>query len=337
MDSNSATWFPVSNSGKNSSYLNNHTIYPIYVFTPAGMTAKSVLFLILLPVGGVGFFGNFLVFFFLCRKTTRTTFKMRPFTRNLSLYIRSLSLSDLLTCLVSLPLLCVEMFFDVFQSGWPCKMVRYFHLVFHAITMNNLVVISVENYLSTRAFPRTFSTATVRRMIISAWVLGIVVMVVPASAYDGIKVDLNRTHFTVFCRNDQNVYPFKITPIIFPIQYILPSILVIYINICLIRTVWARKKRKVHNGVSNASKTKLPATRIKGTLLLIIVTFACTIPYLFFVTNAWLTEMAKPQRAFATDFITPYAAGAIAYCRSLINFIFYFVQMKDFRKFIKRV
>ena len=337
MESNNTTWWPVNNSGNNSSYLNNHTIYPVYMFTPADDTAKSVLCSILLAMGNVGFFGNCLVFNFLCQKTRSTPFQMNRFMRNMNLYIRSLSLSDFLSCLVSLPLLCIPIFFDVFQSDWPCKMVRYIQFIFPAITMNNLFVINIEKYLSTRAFPRTFSTVTVRKMIISAWVLGIVVMVIPAAAYDGIKVDLNQTHFTVICRNDQNFYPFKIALVIFPIQYIFPSVLVIYMNICLTRTVWAKGKRRIDNAVSKASKAKLTATRIKGTSLLIAVTFAFIIPYLLFVTNVAYTQIAKPQRGFATDFIARYTAGATTYCSSIINFILYFVQMKDFREFLKKV
>ena len=336
MESNNSTRLPVNIPGNNSSHMNNHT-EAVYVFTPAGVTAKSVLCSILLAVGGVGFLGNSLIFYFLCQKTTRAPFQRSRFMRNLNLYIKSLSLSDLLSCLVSLPLLCVQILFDIFQSGWPCKIVRYFHFIFPAITMNNLVVINVEKYLSTRASPRTFTTATVRKMIISAWVLGIIVMVIPVAAYDGIKVDLNQTHFTVICRNDQNFYPFKITLVIFPIQYIFPSVLVIYMNICLIRTVWFRGKRKVDNSVSNALKAKLTSTRIKGTSLLVAVTFAFTIPYLFFVANVAYTQIAEPQRGFATEFLLRYAAGATAYCSSLINFMIYFAQMKDFREFFKNV
>ena len=339
MENNNTTWLPFNISGNNSLYLNNHTegMDPVYIFTPAGVTAKSILCSIILAVGGVGFLGNCLIFHFLCQKTRRIPLQMSRFMCNLNLYIRSLALSDVLSCLVSLPLLCVQILFDVFQSGWPCKIVRYFHFIFPAITMNNLVVINVEKYLSTRKFPRTFSAAAVRKMIICAWVLGVVIPLLPAFAYEGIRVDLNRTHFTVICRNDQNFYPFKIMLVIFPIQYIFPSVLVIYMNICLTRTVWIKGKRKVHNGVSNNFKAKLTATRIRGTSLLIAVTFAFTIPHLFFVTNAAYTQIAEPQRGFATDFITRYAAGATAHCSGLINFIIYFAQMKDFREFLKNV
>ncbi|XP_078377850.1 allatostatin-A receptor-like [Oculina patagonica] len=337
MDSNKSTWLPSNITGDNSSYFINYTetTNPIYVFTPAGDTAKSLLCSILASIGAMGFLGNCFIFYFLWQKAAKTPFQSSRFLSNLNLYIRSLSLSDLLSCAVSLPLLCIQISFDVFQSGWPCKIVRYFHFIFPAITMNNLVVISLEKYLSTRKVPRTFRVQTVRKMIICAWVLGITVMLVPAAAYNGIRVDLNNTHFTVICRNDPNFYPFKITLIIFPVQYIIPSALVIYINICLIKTVWVRGRRKIGNGVSNALKAKLTATRIKGTSLLIAVTFAFTIPYLFFIANMAYTQIAKPQREFSIDFITRYATGGIAYCSSLINFIIYFAQMKDFRGFLK--
>ena len=78
MENNNTAWWPVNNSGNNSSYLNNHTIYPVYIFTPAGDNAKSVLRSILLAMGSVGFFGNCLVFYFLCQKTTSTPFQMSP-------------------------------------------------------------------------------------------------------------------------------------------------------------------------------------------------------------------------------------------------------------------
>ena len=175
--------------------------------------------------------------------------------QNRNLYVRSMSLSDTLSCAVSLPLICIQILFDVFQSGWPCKLARYVNLIFPAIAVNNLVVISLEMYLSTPANPRTFSAATVHKMIIFAWVVGLLFMLFPAAAYDGIKVDLNGTRFAVVCGSDQTFYPFKIIFVAFPVQYLLPGIFITYINICLMKTVWVRGNRKVGNGpLNNAFK-----------------------------------------------------------------------------------
>lgn len=325
------------NSGSNLSSLINNTelLNPAYVFTPAGDTAKLVLCSVLSAVGALGFLGNCFIFYFLCQKAARTPFHASRFMHNLNLYIRSLALSDILSCVVALPLLCIQVSFDVFQSGWPCKIVRYFQFIFPAITMNNLVVISLEKYLSTRRIPRTFSVATVRKMIICAWALGVGIMLLPSAAYDGIEVSLNDTHFTVVCRNDENFYPFRITLILLPLQYVFPSIFVTYLNISLIKTVWVRGRRKIGNGLSSAFKAQLAATRIKGTSLLIAITFSFTVPYLFFIANMAYTQIAKPQRAFPTDYIIRYGTGGFAFGSSVINFTIYFAQMKDFREFLK--
>ena len=137
---------------------------------------------------------------------------------------------------------------------------RYFQIVFPAITINNLVVVSLEKYLSTRTVPRTLSFSTVR-----AWMLGLVVMLFPVAAVDGIRVDLNETHYTVICRKDADFYPFKIVLILVPVQYVLMGISIIYINICLLKTVWASGRRKIGNGVNNAFKAHLRSKMIKGT------------------------------------------------------------------------
>ena len=70
----------------------------------------------------VGFLGNALIFFFLWKKKSRprSLIESNPFTKNMKAYVRRLSLSDLLCCAVSLPLVCIQFFFDIFQISWPC-------------------------------------------------------------------------------------------------------------------------------------------------------------------------------------------------------------------------
>jgi len=88
-------------------------------------------------------------------------------------------------------------------------------------------------------------------------------------AFDGIRVDLNQTHYTVICNADQHFYPLRISFIILPLQYVLPSVFVTYINICLIKTVWERGRSQVGEKVTDAFKAQLRKTKIKGITLLI--------------------------------------------------------------------
>ena len=335
-----SSWMASNVSGNNSLHLHESVpqLNRIYVFTPVDVTAKWALCAHFSAIGCLAFFGNCLLIYFLWKKPKRNPIQRSTFVKNLNWYVRSMSLSNILSCAVSLPLLCVQILFDLFQTGWPCKLLRYLNFIFPAITINTLVVISLEKYLSTRANPRTFSAATVQKIIIFAWVFGLFFMLFPAAAYDGIRVDLNDTHFTVVCRNDQNFYPFKIILVVFPVQYLLPGIFITYINIRLMKTVWVRGNRNVGSGpLNNAFKAKMRSVRIKGMSLLISITFTFIISYCFFlgyqIAN---TLLARPSRDFSTDFIIRYASGSIAYVNCVTDVIIYFVQMKDFREFLRK-
>ena len=337
---NETSWLLTTVTWNKSSAFNNDTgttdSAAIYVFTPAPYAAKQVLASFLVFFGGIGFVGCCLIFYFLWKKPRKNPVRTYSFAQNLTMYVRSLCLSDLLSCAVSMPLVCLQMSLDVFQSGWVCKIVRYLNFVFPVITMNNLVVISLEKYLSTRPIPRTFRVSTVRKMIIAAWLLGILVMLFPAATFDGIRVDLNETHYTVICRNVELFYPFKLTCLLFPIQFVLPTLFIIYVNVSLIRTVWIKRKSQICYRMNNVFKVHLRATRIKGISLLIALTFAYIFPFSLFVVNIAYTQIAKPQRDFSTDYMIRYGTGSIAFLNPLLNFIIYFAQMKDFSEFLKR-
>ena len=104
-DGNETLWlFSITSANDSTNFLST------YVFTPAGVTAKRALCFILSAVGAVGFLGNFLFFFFLKQKSAKNPMKASRFVKNLNLYLRSLCLSDLLSCAVSLPLLCIQNF-----------------------------------------------------------------------------------------------------------------------------------------------------------------------------------------------------------------------------------
>jgi len=80
----------------------------------------------------------------------------------------------------------------------------------------------------------------------------------------------------------------------------------------------------------------LRAKKIKGTTLLVALTFAFVIPFLLFIVNMGYTQKAKPQREFSTDYIMRYGTGGVSYLCGLINFLIYFALMNDFREFLKK-
>ena len=337
MESNGTWWLPSNISQSYSPYNQTESINMIYRFTPVGVTAKLLLSLLLSAIGGVGLLGNCLIFYFLCKKPTTNPIQTSPFMRNLRLYVRSLSLSDLLACAVSLPLALIQISFDVFQSGWPCRIVRFFNFAFPMITINNLVVISLERNLTIRTVPRTFLVSTVRKMIICAWVLGAIMATFSAAPYDGVKQDLGDNQYTLICFYKQGFYPFRMSLVVLVFQYGLPGVFITYVNIRLIRTVWVRSRTPIGNSAHNPFRANIRATTIKGTILLVALTLSFIIPYFFYLGNIIYTQVVKPQRDFPTEYMVRYGTGAVANLSGALNFIIYFVQMKDFREFLKKM
>ena len=309
----------------------------IYVFLPALPATKRIIVMVMVMVGILGAAGNGLILYFLSRKKEKCFLKSTPFVRNLHSFIRSLAISDVLSSVFSLPLVCLQIYFDFFQQGWLCKIVRYLNAVFPSITINNLLVISVERYLSTRNVPRSFSVSTVHKLIVLAWVAGAVAMVAPTVTMKGIKYAANVTHFTIECTADTNYAPFRYLLIGYMIvQFCLPAIFLLFINISLIKSVWDRGRIKVDIQRNNAIKNNMKKAKIRGTIL-VILTFIFIVSYFPFVIYVGNITRRSSLRDFQTDFTTRYSNLIMFYSNSAINVVVYLMQMKDFRAFLKRL
>ena len=305
---------------------------PIYIPIPTGAMTNLFLTILYVTLVAPGCVGNCFVFYFLHKKKSAT--KSRRFIKNLSLYLRSLALSDIF-CVVSVPLVCFQFYFDVFKRGWICRIIRYINMAFPSITINNLVVISVDKYFSTRKVPHTFSISTVRKMILLAWLFGSVLPLVSAGTFTGVRYNLNKTHFTVICKNDNNLYPFRVSIFVLPVQFIIPGVVIIYINICLLKTILERKQIGDRKRSNNTFSKKLKASKVRGTTMLIALTFSFIVPYFFHVSYIIFRWKAKVELKFSTDYIISRVSAGVVLSNSTINFIIYMVQMNAFRSFMK--
>ena len=311
----------------------------IYVFTPAGSSTKLTLLLILATVGIVAVIGNTLILCFLrTKKKAHYFLKACSFEKNFNFYIHSLAISDILSAVISVPTVCIQMYVDLFQQGWGCTIVRYFNFVFPTITMNNMLVISIEKYFSTRDNPRPFRHSTVKKMVFFAWLVGSLSVLITIPTFEGIRYDLDNTHYTVICKYDNQYLPFRIMILSYiTLEYIIPSILIVRISVSLIITVWTRTRRAVNVQRDNAISLACRAARIRGLSIVITLMFAFVIPYIFFFTYVIYNIVTKAYINFQTDYIIRYTSVVIALSNSAINVIIYLVQMKDFRSFVKKI
>ncbi len=334
---NLSTSLPVTNSSvaANGTGLTSK----VFVFSPIKSSTRLTMFLFLVSIGIVGFVGNILVLCFL-RSKKKTTSLMRTcaFEKNFNVYIKSLAISDVLTDAISLPPICCQLYFDVFNSGWGCRIVRYINLVFPSVTMNNLLFISIEKYLSTREVPRTFSHSTVKKIVILAWVTGFFVVLFPGATFEGIRFDVNDTHYTVVCKYNNQYLSYRVMFLSYTIlQYIIPGSVIIRVNISLIITLWKRlRRRTVDVQRDNGIRMMRRAATIRGTYIIFTLTFAFVLPYIFFFGQLIYNMVTQISLDFETDFVMRCVSSIVAYSNSVVNVIIYIVQIKDFRAFLKK-
>ena len=330
----SSQLFSNPNSIDNQSSVTNSTAVAItslvYVFAPAEFSIKLVLVVLLVIFGVIGLVGNILILYFLSKKKSVPFLQSSPFLRNFNLYMKSLALSEILVTSIGGVLICIELMYDVFQNGWPCKIRRYISGTFSVIRANNLIVISTERFLSTRDVPKTFSGSTVRKLVYIAWLSGFLMGLFPAATVNGARYDINATHYTIVCTSDTSYLPTRVIMV----GFVIPSIALICMNIIIARRIWKGSKRRIDIQRDNAIRAKMRSHQIKKTSLIIIVTIASVLSYSTILYYTAFVAVAKPSLDFQDDFVIRHISRVLVFSGSAINFITYLVQMKDFRVFL---
>ena len=307
----------------------------VYVFAPADFSIKLVLVVLFVIFGVIGLVGNILILHFLSEKKSVPFLQSSPFLRNFNLYMKSLTLSEILSTSIKGVVDCIELLYDVFPNGWPCKISRYVGGTFYVIKGNNLIVISTERFLSTRDVPKTFSGSTVRKLVYAAWLSGFLMGLFPAATINGVRYDINATHYTMVCQPDTSYLTTRVIIVGFAlIQHVIPSIALICMNIIIARRIWKGSKRRIDIQRDNAIRARMRSHQIKKTSLLVIVTIATVLPYSTILYYTAFVAVAKPSLDFQEDFMVRHFSRVLVFSSSAINFIIYLVQMKDFRVFL---
>ena len=322
------------NSIDNQSSVTNSTAVAItslvYVLAPADFNIKLVLVVLFVIFGVIGLVGNILILYFLSKKKSVPFLQSSPFLRNFNLYMKSLALSEILVISIGGVLVGIELMYDVFQNGWPCKIRRYISGTFYVIRANNLIVISTERFLSTRDVPKTFSGSTVRKLVYTAWLSGFLMGLFPAATVNGARYDINATHYTIVCTSDTSYLPTRVIMV----GFVIPSIALICMNIIIARRIWKGSKRRIDIQRDNAIRARMRSHQIKKTSLIVIVTIATVLPYSLILYYTAFVAVAKPSLDFQEDFVIRHFSRVLVFSSSAINFIIYLVQMKDFRVFL---
>lgn len=311
----------------------------IHLLTPIDPVAKRCIFISMAVVCVLGFFGNVLVAFHLKAIKNKWQFRRNInftlFSIRLNYYLSSLVISDILCPLVTLPLCFLQLFSDVFQKDWHCKIERFLYFVFPCVTINNLLVIAVERLFASREIRRGFSFSTVKGLIAFAWLSAFLITFLPVANFKIVQYDLNATHFTTTCRFDNSVPISRVAMLTFTVlEFILPSIVLIFCNICVMKEAW-QKLQFVRRSLSNSRHKRESILMSKGIFMLVAITFAFIIPYLLSFTYIMFNSIAKPTISYQTDFIIRNSGGVLVTANSAINVLIYTFQLSQFRARVK--
>ena len=186
-------------------------------------------------------------------------------------------------------------------------------------------------------FPQSFSVVTVRKLVYGAWIIGCLSVLAPAAVMSGVRSNINDAHYTVVCEIDKKNLTYRVIGQGFGlIQFFIPSIILLCINLIIVRRVWKRQSITISIRRDNAIKAEMRSSQIRGTYLLILFTFVSIVPYSFFTCfSAYVNFAEHSLSELEIGFILRYLGGALFFSSSAINVIMYLVQMKSFRVFLK--
>ena len=313
----------------------------IYVASPLDPLSKHCLFVSMAVVAVLGFVGNALVAY--CLRKTQNSSRLRRnvnftlFSVRLNYYIGSLVISDTLCPVATLPLFYLQIYTDVYQKDWHCKVERFFYFVFPCVTINNLLVIAVERLFASLEI-RRFSFSTVQRSIVLAWLAALLITVLPVSNFKLVQYDLNATHFTTTCRYDNSVPRSRAAMLSFTLlEFILPSLLLIICNMWVMRQAW-QKLKFVRQSVTYSSRQRHEnILRTKGMFTLVAITFAFIIPYISSFSYIMYNSIAKPNISYRTDYIIRNSGGILVTANSAVNVLIYTLQLPMLRDTFKKM
>jgi hypothetical protein len=245
-------------------------------------------------------------------------------------FVNSLAITDVCNSLINIPLFAINMFeeFLVYKVGCLVYSVTLFTLP--AVTILNLLVISVERYLAIFYPHHAPERRLSRKLVIGAWIGGFIVGILTTLTMDIVRHDINDLEYALTCKYDKQV-PWKngLYTAIAILMFFLPTIAMFYTAsriICFLK----KRKRQIMQGRHNTTNKR--TTSFQDTQLLMNVIFAFCIPYsLFFVYNTVKT-FKNVELSFHDDYTIRVVSALTALSNSAINPIIYVHGSRQIRR-----
>lgn len=314
------------------------TFKRIYIVPSLQMPYKILSMMIILLTGILGIIANSMVFY-LERKRGKKIKRTgpRPLERSMSMYfIKSLALSDLLSCIVHTPLGCFWLFDTTIKNDLECQLHRVALMSLSCITILNVTFIAIERYLAVFYPLRAPSVAVSKVCVILAWVFGTIVGVAHVLPYKAVSFDIGKFAYTIICISYAEKQVAQILMAVHTvIMFVIPNIIML-ISAILISRFLRKRKRQISDGIVNATE-KSQAWRFKDTGMFVKITFAFYIPYTLFFVVGVLKEIGHVQFNASLESLTQLSIFILAFTNCAINPIIYVTGSNDIKNMARKI
>lgn len=336
---NTTTNISVSENGTNVTG-NGIFVYPkIYFFPQLKSPFMGITVFIIVTIGLAGIVGNSLIFFLEYKRQQMKKGQVRrPLERSMSMYfIKSLALSDLLSCIIHTPLGVIWLYDDSIKSDIDCRMHRIALMSLSCITILNVCFISVERFLAV-FYPFKAPTVTVSKIyVVLAWVFGFLVGLLYVVPYKRQRLEVGPYLYTVICISSlpDEIISGVLVGVHTIIMFFIPNIIICVTSICISRFL-RKRKMQIASGELKSSQ-RVNSWRIKDTAMFVKIIFAFYIPYTtFFVANI-LKETGVIKVNFLIESIIQLSTFVLAFSNCAINPVIYITSSPDFKKVISKL
>lgn len=310
----------------------------IYVPTPGRFSTRVVVGSLATISSIIGIVGNSLVLFTEWKRCRGSNGQVRLFERPLTMYfVNSLAMTDFCNSVINIPLFVINMFreFLVYEVGCLAYSITLFTLP--AVTILNLLVISVERYLAIFFPLKAPDRRLSRKLVIGAWIIGFMIGILTTLTMDIIRYDIDESNYALTCTYDKyKSWKNRLYTVIAIMVFFLPSVVMFYTASRTVSFLHKRKQQIATGRIKKLSYYKRTRS-FADTQLLMNVVFAFIVPYsLFFVYNM-IKTFAKVELSFQEDYTARIVSALTALSNSAINPIIYICGSRKIRRRIVKM
>eukprot|EP00794_Sanderia_malayensis_P007712 gene7712-8550_t len=319
--------WPAANSTASPSH-NQITLYNSQPTNVADTTEESmvrayVLTVLYAIIFIIGITGNILVLL------TVSTKQMRSVT---NIFLGNLAVADLITCLLSLPIIVMKLYVDWPLGKFVCLFIYPLTDVFVSVSVCTLCAIMLDRFRGI-VYPFTRKLSLKMTLLVTAaiWILSIAIVGIPLMVLYKFETVSGQDYCHMEWPSKAYSHSYRLAIFIF--LYIIPVSLIFFCYICIHKNI-RKNLRLLNESVSDRRQHLQGRSRIVKLMFVIFITFAiCMLPIQLYLV---IYEFYKPTESWQGNKVFNNLSLFLLFANSCMNPIILCIMSSVFRENFKK-